>query len=77
MRTICSGLAKFISIEELKTDYVLVWINLKPRKLRDTISYGTIMCATNRDIGIPELIRPPEGSKIGERIQLSGNPING
>lgn len=34
-----------------------------------------IMCASNEDKSVIEVIRPPEGAKIGERVQLTGNPI--
>lgn len=56
---------------------VVVFANLKPRKLADFQSNGMVLCASTDDKGTVELIRPPEGSKVGERIQLSGNPING
>lgn len=56
---------------------IVVWVNLKPRKLADFMSNGMVMCASSSDKSTIELIRPPEGSKIGERIQLTGNPILG
>lgn len=40
------------------------------------MSNGMVMCAGNTEDGF-EIIRPPPGSKIGERLQLEGNPING
>ena len=36
-----------------------------------------VMCAGNADHTQVELMRPPEGSVVGERIQLEGNPILG
>ena len=57
--------------------YVIVFANLKPRKLADFMSNGMVMCASTEDKSVVELIRPPEGSKVGDRIQLSGNPILG
>lgn len=56
---------------------VVVFANLKPRKLADFMSNGMVLCASNDDKSVIELIRPPEGSKVGERIQLTGNPILG
>lgn len=55
----------------------MVFANLKPRKLADFMSNGMVLCASTHDKSVIELIRPPEGSKVGERIQLSGNPILG
>jgi aminoacyl tRNA synthase complex-interacting multifunctional protein 1 len=34
-----------------------------------------VMCASNADHTAIELIRPPKGSKIGERVSLEGNPV--
>jgi aminoacyl tRNA synthase complex-interacting multifunctional protein 1 len=53
----------------------VVFVNLKPRKLADIMSEGMVMCASNADHTKIELMRPPEGSVVGERIQLEGNPI--
>ena len=55
----------------------MVFVNLKPRKLADIMSEGMVMCASNADHTKLELVRPPEGSVVGERIQLEGNPILG
>lgn len=59
----------------MKRGLVIVFANLKPRKLADIMSNGMIMCASNEDKSVIEVIRPPEDSKIGERVQLTGNPI--
>jgi len=56
---------------------VVVFANLKPRKLADFQSNGMVLCASTSDKSVVELIRPPEGSKVGERIQLTGDPILG
>jgi tRNA-binding EMAP/Myf-like protein len=56
---------------------VVVFANLKPRKLAGFMSNGMVLCASTDDKSTIELVRPPEGSKVGERIQLTGNPILG
>ena len=33
------------------------------------------MFASNEDHTVLEMIRPPAGSKVGERVSLQGNPI--
>lgn len=68
LRDIGSGLQGKISIEELKSDLVLVFANLKPRKLADFMSDGMIMCASDKNHETFELIRPPPGSKVGDRV---------
>ncbi len=76
-RTILSGLNGKIPIDEMLSGLVIVFANLKPRPLAGTMSNGMVMCASNEDHSVVELVRPPEGSKPGDRIQLTGNPILG
>jgi aminoacyl tRNA synthase complex-interacting multifunctional protein 1 len=53
----------------------VVFANLKPRKLAHIQSQGMVMCASNADHTAIEVVRPPTGAKIGERVTLEGNPI--
>ena len=76
-RTILSGLNGKIPIDEMLSGLVIVFANLKPRPLAGTLSNGMVMCASNEDHSVVELVRPPEGSKPGDRVQLTGNPILG
>ena len=76
-RLIGSGLQGKIPLEEMTQGLVVVFANLKPRKLAEIQSEGMVMCASTADKSTIELIRPPEGSKVGERVQLEGNPILG
>lgn len=68
LRDIGSGLNGYIPLEEMTKGLVVVFANLKPRKLVDIMSNGMVMCASNADKTKIELIRPPEGSKVGERV---------
>lgn len=77
VRTIGSGLQQFVPLDQMTQGLCLVFVNLKPRKLADLMSEGMVMCASNADHTQVELMRPPEGSVVGERIQLEGNPILG
>lgn len=77
LRLIGSGLQKHIPLATMTEGLVVVFVNLKPRKLADLMSEGMVMCASNADHSEIELMRPPEGSVVGERIQLEGNPILG
>ena len=52
----------------------MVYANLKPRKLAHIQSHGMVMCVSNADHTKLEIVRPPAGSKIGERVNLEGNP---
>lgn len=46
----------------------LVITNLKERKLAGFMSNGMVLCASNEDHTVVEILRPEEGAKIGERI---------
>ena len=47
----------------------------KSEKISWDPSEGMVMCAKNADGSEVQLMKPPKGSKVGERIQLEGNPI--
>lgn len=49
LRDIASGLQGKISAEELKSGLVIVFANLKPKKMADFMSNGMLMCANNAD----------------------------
>ncbi|TNV76348.1 hypothetical protein FGO68_gene6555 [Halteria grandinella] len=76
-RLIGSGLNGKIPVDEMLSGLVVVFANLKPRKLASIESFGMVMCAGSEDKSVIELIRPPEGSKVGDRLQLVGNPCGG
>lgn len=71
-RTVVSGLRKFVSEEDMKDRMVAVICNLKPAKMRDIVSYGMVLCASNADHTQVDPIIPPEGSTIGSRIMVEG-----
>ena len=79
LRTIGSGVRPMVSLAEMKKDaFIVVYANLKPRKLGPLMSEGMVMCATFGEGEPPEkieLLRPPPGSKLGERITLEPNPF--
>jgi tRNA-binding EMAP/Myf-like protein len=69
LREIASGLQKFVPLEQM-TGRVLVMANLKPRPLAGFNSNGMVVCASNADHTVVELLIP-EG-ELGERIYLEG-----
>lgn len=48
----------------------VIFANLKPRKMGGYESNGMVM-AVNKD-GEYEIVRPPPGSEVGERVVLYG-----
>ncbi|KAL3685667.1 hypothetical protein R1sor_003689 [Riccia sorocarpa] len=67
-RTICSGLVKYLSLEELEGRNVLVLANLKPRNMRGIKSNGMLLAASNPEHTIVQLLTPPDGAVPGERV---------
>lgn len=70
-RTIASGLRKFLTLDEMRDQMVVVLANLKPRKMQGFESQGMVMCGTSDD-GKVELMQPPQGAQVGERVTVEG-----
>lgn len=51
---------------------VVVICNLKPAKLKGILSEAMVLAASNPNL--VELLDPPTGSKIGERVTFEGFP---
>lgn len=69
-RTICSGLVKYIPLEDMQERYIVVIANLKPVAMRGIKSNGMVLCASNES-GV-EFITPPAGSKPGDKLFFEG-----
>ncbi|GER46590.1 methionine--tRNA ligase [Striga asiatica] len=84
-RQVVSGLAKFCTPEELTALFnflshiapqnrrVVLITNVKPGKLRDVMSEGLVLCASNKDHTIVEPLLAPDGAKVGECVTFSGH----
>ncbi|KAJ6806388.1 aminoacyl tRNA synthase complex-interacting multifunctional protein 1 [Iris pallida] len=73
LRQVVSGLAKYYSPDELTNRRVVLITNVKPGKLRDVLSSGLVLCASNEDHTVVEPLIPPEGASIGERVIFAGH----
>jgi aminoacyl tRNA synthase complex-interacting multifunctional protein 1 len=71
-RQVVSGLRKFVPLEAMQGRRVVVVCNLKPAKMRDVMSYGMVLCASNSDHTQVDPILPPEGAAVGERVKFEG-----
>jgi aminoacyl tRNA synthase complex-interacting multifunctional protein 1 len=71
-RTIISGLVKHVPIDQMLNRVAVFLLNLKPAKMRGIMSEGMIMCASTPEL--VEIIVPPEGVTIGERVTVEGYP---
>ncbi|KAL0452647.1 UNVERIFIED_CONTAM: putative methionine--tRNA ligase [Sesamum latifolium] len=72
-RQVVSGLAKYCMPEELTNRRVVLITNVKPGKLRDVMSEGLVLCASNQDHTVVEPLRAPEGAKVGECVTFAGH----
>jgi len=70
-RTILSGLQKFIPVQEM-SGKVIVFCNLKPRKLAGYESNGMVLASSDKNLEFVELLRPNPNSKVGELVVLEG-----
>ena len=78
-REIASGLREHYTLEEMQNKLVLVVCNLKKAKIVGFTSEGMVLAAKAEDGSKVELITPPEGSTVGERVTiegLTGEPIS-
>jgi len=73
-RQVVSGLVKFIPLEEMQNRRVVILANLKPTNLKGVRSQAMVLCASNEDHTKVELVEPPEGAKVGERVSFEGFP---
>ncbi|GMN41143.1 hypothetical protein TIFTF001_010362 [Ficus carica] len=72
LRQVVSGLAKYCSPEQLTNRHVVLITNVKPGKLRDVMSEGLVLCASDENHTVVEPLLPPEGAKPGERVSFAG-----
>jgi len=71
-RNVVSGLVNFVPIEQMQNRFVVVVCNLKPAKIRGVTSEAMVLAASNTDHTQVELVDPPLGAKIGERVMFAG-----
>jgi len=74
-RTVVSGLALTIPIEQLEGRKVVVLCNLKPAKMRGVESFGMLLCASVDDPKQVEPLDPPAGCEPGDKIFVEGYEI--
>lgn len=75
IRSVVSGVANSIPISEFATDrLVTVWANVGSVEMGGVPSEGIVLVATSADGKTKELVTPPAGAKVGERITFPGGP---
>eukprot|EP00026_Physarum_polycephalum_P007424 Phypoly_transcript_07484.p1 GENE.Phypoly_transcript_07484~~Phypoly_transcript_07484.p1 ORF type:complete len:451 (+),score=136.26 Phypoly_transcript_07484:61-1353(+) len=71
-RQVVSGLVKFVPLDQMQNRLVLLLCNLKPTNLKSVRSQAMVLAASNEDHTQVELVDPPAGAKIGERVTFEG-----
>jgi glutaminyl-tRNA synthetase len=73
-RTVVSGLAKFLSPDQLVDRMVVVVSNLKPIKMRGVVSEGMVLCSFmgEGEAEVVEIIAAPEAAVVGEMLVMEG-----
>lgn len=72
-RQVVSGLVKYLCVEDLLGQRVVVLANIKVSKMRGVESQAMLLCAAAADGSAMELLMPPEGCTLGERIVFEGH----
>lgn len=69
-RTVVMGVASFCKEEDLNNRFVMVIINIKAGDFKGEFSNGRVLVATSSDGAKKEIVKIPDGAKIGERIKV-------
>jgi len=71
-REVASGLRAHYSLDDMRGRRVLVVCNLKAAKMVGFESAGMVLAAKNADGSVVQLLEPPPGAQVGERVYLEG-----
>lgn len=69
-RTVISGLAGKIPLDQMQGRLVVLCMNLKPAKMRGIVSEAMVMCANTE--GTVEILDPPAAAVPGDRVVVPG-----
>ncbi|KAG0002064.1 hypothetical protein BGZ80_002936 [Entomortierella chlamydospora] len=72
VRTVVSGLAKYVPLEEMQNRLVCAVCNLKPGKFQGILSSAMLLAGSNADDSVIELLQPPAGLEAGDLIEFEG-----
>ncbi|KAK3825505.1 MAG: tRNA synthetases class I-domain-containing protein [Benniella sp.] len=72
VRTVVSGLAKYIPLEEMQNRLVCAVCNLKPGKFQGVLSSAMLLAGSSPDDAVVELLQPPNGLEAGDVIEFEG-----
>lgn len=68
-RTVCAGIKKHYSKDELKNKKVIVFVNLAPRTLKGIESQGMLLASVSKDESKVILLAPEKDVEVGSKIR--------
>ena len=68
-RTVCAGIKKNYSKDELKGKKIILFTNLTPRKLKGIESQGMILAAVNEEEDKVILLSPEKDIDVGAKVR--------
>ncbi len=68
-RTVCAGIKKYYSRDELKGKKIILLANLAPRKLKGIESQGMILAAVNKEESEVVLLSPESDIEVGSKVR--------
>ena len=68
-RTVCAGLKKHYSKDDLKNKKIILFVNLMPRKLKGIESQGMILAAVSEDESKVILLAPEKDIEVGAKVR--------
>ena len=68
-RTVCAGIKKYYSSNDLKNKKIILVSNLQPRILRGIESQGMILAAVNKEETKVVLISPEKDIEVGSKVR--------
>ena len=68
-RTVCAGIKKYYSKENLAGKKIILFVNLAPRKLKGIESQGMVLAAVDETEDRVILISPEEDIEIGSKVR--------
>ncbi len=69
VKTVCAGLKKYYSPEELKGKRIILFTNLAPRKLKGITSEGMVLAAVNKEETEVVLLAPESDVGVGSKVR--------
>ena len=73
-RTVLSGLAQHMTLDQVKGARVVCICNLKPRKMAGIESQAMVLCASDADKSKLAFVEPPAGAAPGDLVTWEGFP---